>query len=339
MENLGGGYDIGQVIVTNLLSAPILFFLLGFLMGVLKSDFKEPEAMGTAMSIFLLVSIGLKAGIGVNLVGVKTVALLAVSSALIGSVIAIYSYFLLLKVFRLDHANAGSMAGHYGAVSSATLVLSMSFLEVIGVPFEAYMAAAYPFMDVIAIVTAIVLARLGMNATAKSTEENVNASIVSIIQGAITSRVVLLMVGSVVVGFLIGKERLATEMAFFDTMFRGVLTLFLLGMGNVAASRLHELRHVNKYIILFAMIAPLINGSLGVVAGSLIGLSPGGCTVLAAMAAGASYVTAPVEMRAALPSANPSLGLVTALGITFPVNVAIGLPLYYRLAETLVGVF
>jgi hypothetical protein len=339
MENLGGGYDIGQVIVTNLLSAPILFFLLGFLMVLLKSDFKVPEAMGSAMNIFLLVSIGLKAGIGVNLVGVKTVALLAVSAALIGSAIAIYSYFLLLKVFRLDRANAGSMAGHFGAVSSATLVLSMSFLEVIGVPFEAYIPAVYPFMDSAAIVTAIVIARIGMNGSAKAGQENENDSIMDIIQGAVTSKAVVLLFGSLFIGFLVGKERLATEMAFFDTMFRGVLALFLLGMGNIAASRLHELRNANKYIILFAMIAPLINGSLGVIIGSFIGLSPGGCTVLAAMAAGASYITAPVVMRTALPSANPALSLGTALGVTFPVNVAIGLPLYYKFAETLVGVF
>jgi hypothetical protein len=198
-------------------------------------------------------------------------------------------------------------------------------------------------MDSPAIITALFLAKRSMS---KNNAPVVNGSPIGndkktwgqLIAESFTNSGVFVLIGSLLIGLIAGPARLVAEMAFFDALFRGVLCLFLLDSGIVAASRLKELRIVNPLIIPFAIVMSVISGVASVFAASFMGMSPGGVTIFAALAAGASYVTVPAAMRASMPDANPSLYIGTALGIVFPWNVLIGLPIYLHLAKALADI-
>lgn len=325
MEAIGA--ILGQV-----LSLPILFFALGMFAGLVKSDLKIPEDMRTAMLLFLLTAIGLEGGVGIAKAGISAVWAPALVAVILG-VCMVSLGFVILTRLKVDVANAGAIAGHYGAVSAATTVAGIAFLEKRGTSFEAFVPALYPLMDSPAILTAIFLARFALAKTKAGT--NVRLNKLALLKGAVFGRAVLLLGGSLFIGYIAGYTGTRTVMPVFDGMFAGVLCLFLLDMGIVAAARLNEWKTVGARLLAFALIMPPIHGLIGVLAGFSVGLSPGGATMLGVMAGSASYISAPAAMRAAIPEANPSLALTSALVLTFPFNVIIGIPLYYWAAQTL----
>lgn len=340
-------YDIWDVMLTNLSSAPVLFFVLGVLAVIFKSDLDIPNAVGRVVVIFLMASIGIRAGAEIAQMpgGLVTVMPFAVTALIFGVGIAAVSYFILVKLLRLDAANAGALAGSFGAVSSATLMIAISLLDSMGLYYEKFVPALYPFMDSPAIIMAIILGKWGINqqkaadlnggiCTGRLPETNqCNKKLPDIIVESLTNSGVYVLLGSLVIGLIVGPERLEREMKFFYWMFRGVLSIFLLEMGILAASRLKELKFVSLFIVPVSFAIAVTSGVLAVFTATMLGLSPGGSVVFAALAAGASYVTVPAAMRVSLPEANPSLYLGTAIGITFPFNIAVGLPLYLYLAN------
>jgi hypothetical protein len=240
------------------------------------------------------------------------------------------------RLFCLDPANAGSVAGHFGAVSSMTLVLSVTFLEQVQKTYEAFVPALYPFMDTAALVTAILLARRGMtdrhSGNGPSTRE--------LLREGLTARTTVLLVGGLLIGFFTaGPQGMDRALPFFDALFFGVTSFFMLDIGLVAGARLGELKTVNKMVLGYAVLMPLVHVLAAAVTGTLIGLSPGGTMVFAiGLAGGASFISAPIVMRTALPQANPSLSLSLALAVAFPFNVLIGIPLAYNVATFLADV-
>jgi len=333
-----------DAMIMNFTSAPILFFILGVLAVLIRSDLKIPHEVGYSIVIFLMISIGLRAGAAIAETpgGMLAVVQFAVLALVLGVLITAISYFIMLHMLKVDVSNSCALAASLGAVSSATLMVSISMLDGLEIPYEAFVPALYPFMDSPAIITAIFLAKMSMRK-----EQHLQAADGSATGGfqkswgslpiaeSFTNTGVYILLGSMVIGLIVGPERLAREMALFDTLFRGVLCIFLLGMGSLAASRVKELKFVTPLILPFVIAASVVSGVLAVYMATFLGLSPGGAVIFASLAAGASYVTVPPVMQSSMPKANPSLYLSAAIGVVFPWNVLVGLPLYLQLAQSL----
>ncbi len=327
--------------VSQLLYPPILFFVLGMFAALVRSDLKISSELGAAMRLFLLCAIGLKGGVGIAKAGIGEVLVPALAAIVLGIGIVLIGYLILTKL-KFDVANAGTIAGHYGAVSATTMIFGFAYLEEIGVYYEAFAPALYPFMDGAAIVTAILLTRVAL-AKKKRTgikvntqeifKEGIKVNIQEIFKEVVLGKAVLLLMACLVIGYAGGVEGTAGIMPFFDGMFKGVLCLFMLDMGLIAASRLRDWRIVGHYLVAYALIMPPVHGIAGVALGSFIGLSVGGATMLGILAASGSYISAPAAMRAAIPEANPSLSLTAAVALTFPFNIFVGIPLYYMVAQ------
>jgi hypothetical protein len=324
--------DLLHAIQANLLAPPALFFALGVIAALVRSDLRFPESMYTALTIYLLVAIGFKGGVSMQEAGLGVVWLPALAAMMLGVLIPLWTYPILRFIGRLPAVDAASVAAHYGSVSAVTFTVAVNFLKDVSQPYESYAAAFLAVMESPAIIVGIVLGKLVMHQ-----QGDLGASLRRALHEAVFGRSVLLLVGSLIVGFLCGKRGMEATAGFFVTPFQGILALFLLELGTVAGRRLGDLRSVGLFLLGFGVIMPLVHAAVGLVLGSVVGLSVGGATLLAVLAASASYIAAPAAMRLSLPEANPTLSLTSALAITFPFNVTLGIPLYYAAARWLLG--
>ena len=304
----------------------VFFFLLGVLARLAKSDLRLPEALYEALSIYLLLAIGLKGGTQLALQPLAAVLPQALAAIALSATIPLLLFPLLLRLGRLSRADSASIAAHYGSVSVVTFAVGLSVLARQGVAAESHMPLLVALMEAPGIVTGIVLARLG--------------SAQRIAWGALAHEVVfgksvVLLLGGLAIGALAGPGGLKPVEPLFLDLFKGVLALFLLEMGLVAGGRLADLKRSGAFMIAFGIGAPLALGALGALVGHLIGLSVGGTALLATLAASASYIAAPTAMRIAVPEANPALSIGVALGVTFPFNITIGIPVYLQYARWL----
>lgn len=306
-----------------------LFFLLGFAARLARSDLKLPSQLYEALSIYLLLAIGLKGGVELAKQDVLHVLPQAAASMGLGFVIPLVAFPLLAKLVRLTRFDAAAIAGHYGSVSVVTFAVAIDFLIARMSPYEAYMPLFLVLMEMPGIAMGIVLARLG-------------GDFRSVRWGPLVHEIFLgksmvLLGGGLAIGWFAGPQGLAPlEPLFFD-LFKGVLCLFLLEMGLVAASQVPALRESGPRLAVFAVVMPVIAAIMGALVGTAIGLSVGGTTLLATLAASASYIAAPAAMRIAVPEANPALSITASLVITFPFNILVGIPLYHRLAGLIHG--
>ncbi|TVS13067.1 MAG: sodium-dependent bicarbonate transport family permease [Gammaproteobacteria bacterium] len=304
----------------------VYFFAFGLLAGLLRADLRLPGPIYDALSFLLLLSIGLKGG--VELARHGSVDLLLQSASVIAMGIALpLLAFPLLRLGRLRRADAASIAAHYGSVSVGTFAVAISWLASRDIPHEPYLALFVVLLEVPAIVVGILLAR--SNRAGLDWRE--------LGRELFLGRSVLLLAGGLVIGAAAGAEALTPLEPVFVDAFKGVLALFLLEMGLIAAARLGPLREHGLFLVAFAVLWPLFAGSIGTVLGLALGLSPGGAAILAVLAASASYIAAPAAMRIAVPEANPSLSLAAALGLTFPFNMLFGIPIFVALAQFLGG--
>lgn len=318
--------DTLELLRLNLLSPMVLAFVLGIVATLVHSDLKFPEALYTSLSIYLLLSIGLKGGAELSTTPLTALWKPALATLALGIFTPVASYALLRRWGRFSVADAAALAAHYGSVSAVTFIAAITFMQALGEPVEGFMPTLVAMLEVPAIVIALLIARRGMSGTGSLSEA---------IHEIFAGRSILLLAGGLFIGFLSGKKGLEQIAPVFVDSFRGVLVLFLLEMGMVAAKRLRDLSKVGFFLLAFGVVMPIFQGMLGVGLGSLAGLSLGGATVLGTMAASASYIAAPAAVRIALPQANPSLYLTAALGITFPFNLALGIPLYYAISRWL----
>jgi len=325
--------ELLNTILTQVFSPPILFFTFGIFAALIKSNLKIPEAMSSAMSIFLLCAIGLKGGVGIAEADIRLILLPAAAASALGGGTVLLGYFILRKL-RLDTPNAGMIAGHYGAVAVAAVIVGFAFLGKKHVPFEKFILAVYPFMAISAIICAIILTRYLL---AKKGSTGVRFSLRSVLKLGLLNRAVILLISTMLIGWIVGPDGTKRIMPFFDGMFEGVLSLFLLDMGLFAAQCLGEWRGVGLRLVAYAIIMPPIYGLLGVLFGAWAGLSVGGATMLGVMAGSASFIEAPAALRIAIPEANPALAITASIALTFPFTVVIGIPLYYAVAQMISG--
>jgi Predicted permease len=332
----GDCFAIQRVIMTilelvqiNLLSPMVLAFALGITATLLHSDLKLPDELYTTLSIYLLLAIGLKGGIALAETSLAVFWAPAVATLLLGIIIPVIAYGVARKIGKLNVADAAALAAHYGSVSAVTFAAAQTFLDTVGVRYEGFMPALVAILEVPAIVVALLIAQV---AGAPQDGDWRKA-----LRELLTSKSILLLVGGMIIGWLAGPRGGKEVAPVFVDLFKGALTFFLLELGMVAARRFRDLPSAGLFLLGFGIIMPIFNGLLGVWFGSITGLSLGGSTILGVLSASASYIAAPAAVRIALPQANPGFYLTAALGITFPFNLAIGLPLYYTIASLIVG--
>ena len=315
-----------DALASNLLAPTILFFILGLLASIARSDLSIPEGAAKVMSIYLLLAIGFKGGVAVTESGITNQMIGSLVAGVIISFVLPFLAFWLLKVMtRLDNLNAAAVAGHYGSISIVTFVTAISLLDSQGIESEGYLVAVAAAMEVPAIVSALWLA------ARKSGAAPTDCSLYRHILG---NGSIVLLLGSFVIGAITGREGLAQLDPFIVVPFTGVLAVFLLDMGLSAGRSLLQNRHeISLGLLAFGCIMPLIASLFGLVAGALIGLTTGGTFLMMVLSASASYIAVPAAMKLALPQAKSGIYLSLSLGVTFPFNLTLGLPLYYMLAN------
>lgn len=317
-EAMAGGFEA-------LLSPVILFFVLGALAAFARSDLSIPESIAKGMSLYLMAAIGLKGGVNVAASGFTSEILVAAAAGLLLACLIPLAAFAALRIIgRLDPVNAAAVAAHYGSVSVVTFVTGAEVLSSGGLPPAGYMVAVLALMETPAIVVGLWLARRSGDATRQPRGDLLHETLLN---GS-----VVLLTGSFIIGLIAGKDGFAPVAPVFDTAFRGVLCLFLLDMGLIAARRLREARALTARLASLAIVFPLVNGTLGAAVGSAIGLDVGSAAALGILAASASYIAVPAAMRLALPQADPGLYLTLSLAVTFPFNITVGIPLFTLLA-------
>jgi hypothetical protein len=319
------------LILQNLLSAPVLFFFLGVLAVLVGSDLEIPSPLPKLFSLYLLLAIGFKGGLELAHSGLTSLVLLTIGAAVAMSLLVPLTSFLVLRS-RLDPANAAAVAASYGSISAVTFITAESFLTILQIHFDGFMVAALALMESPAIVVGVVLAKLagrhGGSAQPLRWRE--------VLQEAFLNGSVFLLIGSLVIGYLVtafSPSGLARMEPFTDKLFYGALCFFLLDMGLVAAQRLQDLRRAGAFLVGFAVLAPLVHAVAGLLLSRLLGLGVGDALLFMVLCASASYIAVPAAMRMTVPEANPSLYISSALGVTFPFNVVVGIPLYLTLAQ------
>lgn len=318
-------------------SSPTLAFLMaGMVLMALGSKLQVPNAIYQFIVFILLMRIGLKGGMEIRDAQLGDMILPAVITSLVGVLIVIIGSFTLGLLKNIKREDGIATSGLFGAVSASTLAAGMVYLEDRAIPFEGWVPALYPFMDVPALVTAIVLANLYLK---KQHSESRAHSIRAIIRESLQSSAVSALLLGLVLGLFAKTESLVDQ--FYDPLFHGFLSVLMLIMGMEAYSRLGELRRVAHWYAVYAFVAPILHGllafALGYIAHMTVGFSPGGVFLIAVMAASSSDISGPPTLRASIPSANPSAYIGASTGIGTPVAIALCIPLFYALTEVVFG--
>ena len=311
--------------IENLTSPPVLAFVLGALAVILRSDLRLPDPIHTWISTYLLLAIGLKGGHSLKGSELSTLISPAVLTIAFGIAIPAVIFFVTTKLLRLSAPDAGSLAAHYGSVSVVTFTAAMIFAAEADFITEPFLTSLVAILEVPGIVVALVLVSMKSDGIKWR----------SAVHEVLTGRSVLLLVGGLVIGSVSSANSFSRVEPFFVGMFSGLLTLFLLDMGATVATRFATSGKPSLRMAIFAVISPIVFGTTGVIAAHAIGMSIGGSAVFGVMAASASYIAAPAAVRIALPNADSGLSLGLALGVTFPFNLTIGIPLAFILSRSI----
>ena len=313
----------------------VLFFLLGVLARLVKSDLALPGVLYETLSIYLLLAIGLKGGVELSKQSLEAVVPQMLFCLALGLVIPLLLYPVLRRLVGLGGFDAASVAAHYGSVSVVTFAVASAYLTYRNIKFEAHAALWVALLEAPGIVMGIGLARWSDKKQAGQAGGKTSFAWGALAHDVFLGKSVFLLVGGLAIGTLMGEAGTAPIAPLFTVLFKGVLALFLLELGLVAGGRLGELKRYGIKLIAFALVAPVCLAVLGALGAKALGLTTGGIAIMAALAASASYIAAPTAMRIAVPQANAALSITAALGVTFPFNVLLGIPLYLKLAQYL----
>ncbi len=313
-----------QILISNLSNPTLLFFLLGIIATIVKSDLEIPPSSSKFISLYLLFAIGFKGGQELAHSPFTIEIFYAILFGLfISALIPFYTFFILKK--KLSISNAGAVAATYGSVSAVTFVSAVSFLELQNIHFDGHMVAVMALMESPAIIVGVVLMKhydKGLKSSEKTS---------SIIKHSITNGSVLMILGSLIIGIIADSKQAEGIKPFTTDIFKGFLALFLLEMGMVTAKRISSFRKYGLFLSVFALVVPAINGCLVAYTSGFFIHDIGNRFIFSILAASASYIAVPAAMRIAAPSSDPGLYIPMALGVTFPFNITIGLPLYYSI--------
>ena len=324
-----------ETLQANLLSPIPLAFALGVLTRLMKSEFSLPKDLYTSLSIYLLFALGLKGGVELSHSTFAAIAKPAGATLFLGVLTPLIAFGVLRWLGRFSSADSAGIAAHYGSVSAVTFIAAQQFVQRVGAPAEGFMPTLLTLLESPGIHIALGIGAVQRARTLGASGDGSGSSVWHVLHEVLTGRTMILLVGGLIVGFLMGEPGWKAVNPFFDSGFKGALMLFLLEMGIVAGSRLGDLTKVGPFLLGFGILLPILHGAIGVTLGHWAGLSVGGATVLGTMAASASYIAAPPAVRLTLPEANPTFSLTASLAITFPFNILVGIPLYYRMAQAM----
>jgi hypothetical protein len=310
----------------NLTSVGVLGFIFGFAASRVKSDVRVPDAIYQFLSIYLLFGIGLKGGHSLKSTPLADLVVPALATLACGILIPLLAFTFLKLARGLNNIDRGSIAAHYGSTSLVTFSAAILFLESNSIFVEGFAPALLTIMEIPGLIVGIFLASRSLTTKVGWAET---------MREVLLGKTVLLLIGGLAIGFITSNQGYEKVSPFFVDLLSGFLVLFLIHLGYLAGSSFVEIKSVGRPLIIFAILFPILSGAIGVTAGSLIGLSVGGATMLGVLSASASYIAAPAAVSVALPQASKTIALMSSIGITFPFNLILGIPIYYRFAELL----
>ena len=336
--------EILQLIQSNLLTPIILFFLFGIIAARIKSDLKIPEAISEFLPLYLLAAIGLHGGIEMRNTGFENMLIPMLVAIGLSLLFTLNHYQILRRLGKFNIFDSYALASTYGAVGAVTFSVGLSFLKNQGVTSEGYLAAILAILEPVAFILAIFLTNMAISKQIRTKKQSftnddtfdldvgiqdTKTKLSQVLHESITGKAIVILLGSIVIGYIIGDEGFSSIKIVFDEMFTGAIVIFMIEMGIIAGQRLDDLKKVGIFLIAFAVIMPTFNGIIGVLVATALGLSLGGAVMFGLLLASASFIAAPAVLRHAIPQAKPSLYITSALGITFPYNIIVLLPIMF----------
>ena len=344
--------DILQLIQSNLLTPIILFFLFGIIAARIKSDLKIPEAISEFLPIYLLAAIGLHGGIEMRNTGFENMLIPMLVAIGLSLLFTLNHYQILRRLGKFNIFDSYALASTYGAVGAVTFSVGLSFLKNQGVSSEGYLAAILAVLEPVAFILAIFLTNMAVAKQIRAKKQSFTTDDTSdidvglqgtktklsqVLHESVTGKAIVILLGSIVIGYIIGEDGFSSIQIVFDEMFTGAIVIFMIEMGIIAGQRLGDIKKVGVFLIAFSVIMPTFNGIVGVLVATAMGLSLGGAVMFGLLLASASFIAAPAVLRHAIPQANPSLYITSALGITFPYNIIVLLPIMFAVSTLVHG--
>jgi len=340
-----------ELIQSNLLTPIVLFFIFGIIAARIKSDLKIPEAISEFLPIYLLAAIGLHGGIEMRNTGFETMLVPMLVAIGLSLLFTLNHYQILRHLGKFNLFDSYALASTYGAVGAVTFSVGLSFLKNQGVTSEGYIAAILAVLEPVAFILAIFLTNMAVSKQIRTKKESVGdikieselemgisatkTNLKQVLHESITGKAIVILLGSIVIGYLIGEEGFSSISIVFDDLFTGAIVIFLIEMGIIAGQRLDDIKKVGVFLIGFSIIMPTFNGIIGVLVATALGLSLGGAVMFGLLLASASFIAAPAVLRHAIPQAKPGLYITSALGITFPYNIIVLLPILFIVSSAL----
>ena len=342
--------DILELIQSNLLTPIVLFFLFGIIAARIKSDLKMPEAISEFLPIYLLAAIGLHGGIEMRKTGFEEMLVPMLVAIGLSLLFTLNHYQILRRLGKFNIFDSYALASTYGAVGAVTFSVGLSFLKNQGVTSEGYLAAILAVLEPVAFILAIFLTNMAVSKQIRTKKQSISddeeldigmkqtkTKLAQVLKESITGKAIVILLGSIVIGYIIGKEGFEPISIVFDELFTGAIVIFMIEMGIIAGQRLEDIKKVGIFLTAFSVIIPTINGIIGVLVSTALGLSLGGAVMFGLLLASASFIAAPAVLRHAIPQANPSLYITSALGITFPYNIIVLLPIMFTISTWVHG--
>ena len=344
--------EILQLIQSNLLTPIILFFLFGIIAARIKSDLKIPEAISEFLPIYLLAAIGLHGGIEMRNTGFENMLIPMFVAIGLSLLFTLNHYQILRRLGKFNIFDSYALASTYGAVGAVTFSVGLSFLKNQGVTSEGYLAAILAILEPVAFIMAIFLTNMAVSKQIRAKKQSftndelsdidvglkeTKTKLSQVLHESLTGKAIVILLGSIVIGYMIGDEGFSSISIVFDQMFTGAIVIFMIEMGIIAGQRLGDIKKVGIFLVAFAIIMPTFNGIIGVLVATAMGLSLGGAVMFGLLLASASFIAAPAVLRHSIPQANPSLYITSALGITFPFNIIVLLPIMFIISTIVHG--
>jgi len=339
--------EILELIQSNLLTPIVLFFIFGVIAARIKSDLKIPDAISEFLPIYLLAAIGLHGGIEMRNTGFETMLVPMLVAIGLSLLFTLNHYQILRRLGKFNIFDSYALASTYGAVGAVTFSVGLSFLKNQGVTSEGFLAAVLAVLEPVAFIMAIFLTNMAVAKQIKAKKESLGefkeseiemglsetkTNLKQVLHESITGKAIVILLGSIIIGYMIGEEGFSSISIVFDELFTGAIVIFLIEMGIIAGQRLDDIKKVGVFLIAFSIIMPTFNGIVGVLVATVMGLSLGGSVMFGLLLASASFIAAPAVLRHAIPQAKPSLYITSALGITFPFNIIVLLPIMFMVS-------